>query len=115
MTKTPEQIVWEHHTRSDANVQRSAMQRLTGTREGRRLLWGLLDDAGYHANPFTGNALTTANNCGRLEMGHELMKRILAADPTAYIKMQEENLQLHDALKAKLAARQKDDDYEVDA
>lgn len=60
------------------------------TKEGRAVLWSILSSAGVHQQPFAHNALTMAFRCGKLDLGNQLLARILEADPLGYIRLQEE-------------------------
>jgi hypothetical protein len=58
--------------------------------EGRRVLWGLLSTSGIFRSSFTGNS-TTFFNEGARDQGLVLLKKIIAAKPSAYNQMMLEN------------------------
>lgn len=99
------------HIQDDRIVQREELRRFLSSPNGRRLLWGILDDCGTFSNPHSGNALDSAFKAGMMAAGQALLTRIEDADPFGFIKMQEENLRIQQALAAKLAVRDEDDEY----
>ena len=82
------------------------------TYQGRRFIWWILSQAGLYQDAFTQNALVTARNCGRQELGRELLGRVLKIDPDAYIKMMKENQLAEDTKAAEYAKLA--EDYEED-
>lgn len=58
---------------------------------GRRLLWWLLRIGRVGMQPYSGNALNTAFACGELNIGQQVLERILASSPQGYILMMTEN------------------------
>lgn len=62
------------------------------TPEGRMLLWWLLQQGRVGTQPFTSNALTTAFQCGELNVGNIILDRIIRVDPAIYVRLQQENL-----------------------
>jgi hypothetical protein len=70
----------------------SAIAHLDQTREGREFLWWLLKIGRVGEQPFTANALTTAFNCGELNVGQQIQARLIAVDPAIYVRMQQEQL-----------------------
>lgn len=63
------------------------------TREGRALLWWLLSETQFGHNPHTANALNTAFNCGRAEVGLRLIARIEQVDAAGFVRMQLEKIE----------------------
>jgi hypothetical protein len=57
---------------------------------GRRLLWWILELGKVNHQPFTGNALTTAFNCGEMNVGQRFLERLLLVSPQGYVKMMQE-------------------------
>lgn len=113
MDEKRKQRIQERHTRDDELVQREAMRRLLSKPDGRRLVWGLLAETGLFENPHTGNALDTAFRAGMMSVGQSMLARIEAADKRSFLQMQEENMQIKEALEAKLAEGT-DDGYATD-
>lgn len=62
------------------------------TPEGRKFLWWLLQIGKVNTQPFTTNAITTAFNCGELNVGNTILARITDVDPASYVQMQQESL-----------------------
>lgn len=60
--------------------------------EGRRVMYGLLGSFGLYKDTFNTNALAMANVSGMRKAGLILLAEIEAADPMAYILMQQENI-----------------------
>jgi len=57
---------------------------------GRRLLWWLLDIGCIGHQPFTQNSLSTAFNCGQLNVGQRIMDRMLSVSPDGYVNLLKE-------------------------
>lgn len=68
----------------------NAITNLASDSEGRELLWWLLQIGKVGTQPFTSNALTTAFQCGELNVGQQVLDRILEVDPAIYVRMQQE-------------------------
>lgn len=65
---------------------------------GRKFLWWLLEIGKVGLQPFTSNALNTAFQCGELNVGNQILAKILEVDPAVYVQMQQENLNAYNAL-----------------
>lgn len=113
MNEKQRQRIQERHTRDDELVQREAMRRLLSKADGRRLVWGLLCETGLFENPHTGNALDSAFRAGMMSIGQAILTRIEAADKRSFLQMQEENMQIQEALAAKLV-KEVNDEYATD-
>ena len=72
----------EHERRAQEDLRK-----VMATGEGRRVLYSILASAGVYARAFTGEALTTAHNEGRREVGISLLERIEAQAPGSYLGM----------------------------
>ena len=59
--------------------------------EGREFLWWLLQLGKVGTQPFTTNALTTAFQCGELNVGNGILERLIAVNPAIYVQMQQEH------------------------
>lgn len=78
------------------NVQiDSSIRKILSDSEGRRFLWWLLEIGRVNAQPFTTNAITTAFNCGELNVGNQVLARIVEVDPASYVRMQMEQIDDH--------------------
>lgn len=64
-------------------------QTVLASPQGRRLLWGIISDAGVFGKCFTGNS-NTFYNLGKKEFGLDILSDIIEADPNAYLKAQAE-------------------------
>lgn len=70
----------------------NAIRQATKSPEGRKFLWWLLQIGKVNTQPFTTNAITTAFNCGELNVGNTILARITEVDPASYVQMQQESL-----------------------
>ena len=75
-----------------ANVDRGLAACLE-TREGRALLWWVLSETQFGHNPHTANALNTAFNCGKVDVGLRLIARIEQVDAAGFVRMQLERIE----------------------
>ena len=57
---------------------------------GRRFFWAIWEKAGIFRDPFTPNSNQTAKNCGRMDIGREVLADVNEADWTAFAKIQQE-------------------------
>jgi hypothetical protein len=73
-----------------AERKRSDLLKVLKTAEGRRLFWGLLQEAGVFKTSYAGNALDTAFKEGRRILGLNMLTEILNVDRDAFMKMQGE-------------------------
>jgi hypothetical protein len=60
------------------------------TPQGRRVVWRILGMTHLYKESFTGNS-TTFYNEGQRSIGLQLLGELTAADPLAYVKLQQEN------------------------
>jgi hypothetical protein len=65
--------------------------------EGREFAWWLLQEGKVQMQPFTSNALTTAFQCGELNVGQKILARITEVSPAFYVQMQQEQLNGYNA------------------
>lgn len=63
---------------------------------GREFLWWLLQLGKVGVQPFTSNALTTAFQCGELNVGNGILERIITVNPAVYVQMQQEHQNEYD-------------------
>ena len=82
----------------------NALAELSQSVAGRELLWWLLQIGKVGAQPFTTNALTTAFQCGELNVGNAILERIISVNPAIYVQMQQEHQNEYDSLVARDAA-----------
>ena len=69
----------------------SAVSKAVVDAEGRKFLWWLLEIGRIGMQPFAGNALNTAFNCGELNVGQRILDRIISVSPDGYLMMMKEN------------------------
>lgn len=81
--------------RNEALEIDSAISALLKRKDGRRFLWWLLQIGQINLQPFTNNALSTAFNCGKLDVGNQILARIMEVDPSSFVTMQQERLNDH--------------------
>ena len=58
---------------------------------GRNFIWRLLTECGVYRTSYTGEALETAYNEGKRQMGLWALEEIFSASPHTYALMQKEN------------------------
>lgn len=80
---------WEKGDNADID---SAITALLGAANGRRFLWWLLAVGKVGNQPFTGDLASTAFACGELNVGNQIMSRLMAVDPEGYTSMMKEQL-----------------------
>ena len=69
----------------------SAVNKAVVDIEGRKFLWWLLQIGRIGYQPYARNALDTAFTCGELNVGQQILDRILQVSPDGYILMMKEN------------------------
>lgn len=69
-----------------------AINALFEHRNGRRLLWWLLTIGRVGTQPYAGNALNTAFSCGELNVGQQILDRMIAVSPDGYVNTMKENV-----------------------
>ena len=85
------EVLKERWHKSDEKEIDSSIYALLEHRHGRRMLWWLLRIGGIGGQPFATNALITAFNCGELNIGQQILARIITVSPEGYVKMMKEN------------------------
>lgn len=84
-----EKIKDQHQRRQ--TFRYSDIKAISKTAEGRRVLYWILDIAGIHRQPFSGeNSHLTAFNCGKMQIGNSLLIDMMTADKTILAKAQNE-------------------------
>lgn len=78
------------YLREDEQAIDNAILALLKHYEGRKFLWWCLQMGKVGAQPFTGNALTTAFGCGELNIGNQFLERITSVSPEGYVTMMKE-------------------------
>lgn len=64
---------------------------LVAHKQGRRIVWSLLSSAGVTRTPFNNSGSVTAFNCGRQQIGLELLAQVMEHVPDAYVVMLKEH------------------------
>ncbi len=67
------------------------VKEMLNRREGRDYLSWLFTITGLDHTAFTNNALSTAFNCGKQDVGREIMAHLMEVSPYGYLKMMKEN------------------------
>ena len=67
-----------------------ALRALVQHPQGRQYIYWLLEISGIARNPYSGNALATAFNCGELNVGQRIQAHLIEVAPAAFLKMLEE-------------------------
>ncbi len=73
------------------NRETEDLKWLMAHKQGRRLAWQWLADSGVFRNPFNHSGSVTAFNCGQMNLGQQLMARIMEHVPDAYVVMLKEH------------------------
>lgn len=84
----------EKHSLEDSTHEKEGIRTLLKTFHGRRFLWFLLAETGVYKNAFSQNALSTAHETGKQQIGQVLLQKIFSVDEHAYITMMQENLSI---------------------
>lgn len=79
------------YAKNDALEINAALERLLQQRDGRRLLWWLLEIGRVSGQPFRADPYLTAFGCGEMNVGNQIQARIIEASPTGYMNMQQEH------------------------
>lgn len=80
----------ERYLKEDELAITSAIEALLKHTHGRKLLWWLLEIGKVGGQPFTPNALATAFGCGELNVGQQILSRIISVSPEGYLTMMKE-------------------------
>lgn len=67
-----------------------AVEALLQHKHGRKFLWWLLEIGAIGRQPFTANALSTSFACGELNVGQQILERIIVTSPDGYVGMLKE-------------------------
>jgi len=81
---TREQQKWAEN---DLEERREFIRKALRDPGGQRLLLWLLEISKVGNQPFTSNALTTAFQCGELNIGNQLLADLMETDPAGYVNM----------------------------
>lgn len=81
----------EGWSRGDNEEIDLAINALTQHRHGRRALWWLLQIGQVGTQPFNPDPQLTAFNCGQLNVGQQILDRLIHVSPDGYIAMMKEN------------------------
>ena len=76
----------------DVSDQNEAIAALLNTYIGRRYLWWSLQIGKVGMQPFTPDERLTSFQCGELNVGQQLLARIMEVSIDGYVKMQKENV-----------------------
>lgn len=80
------------------------------SREGRAVVWWLLELTHLFENPFRENALKTAFNSGELNIGLQIQARLMTLDPEGFVTMMKEKANERNRLEQSYAPDQSDPD-----
>lgn len=69
---------------------RAALRAVMATPAGRLVMWSLLESAGIYRSVWDMSGSRTYYNAGRQDYGHELLAKLLEADPELYLAMERE-------------------------
>jgi hypothetical protein len=77
--------------KEDEQKIESAVSQAIASAEGRKFLWWLLEVGRIGMQPYSDNALNTAFSCGELNVGQQILDRIISVSPEGYLQMMREN------------------------
>lgn len=66
------------------------LQWLMAHKQGRRIAWKLMAQAGVFRNPFNHSGSLTAFQCGQMNEGQRLLSAVMEHAPDAFVLMQKE-------------------------
>jgi len=66
------------------------LRQLLSHRMGRNFIWNVLSQCGVYRSSFNGDHTSTIFNEGKRSIGLWIMEQIMAADDSAYLRMQRE-------------------------
>lgn len=75
----------------DENAIHESIAALMKHPQGRKFLWWLLQVGGVGSQPFSGNALQTSFNCGVLNVGNQILEKIVSTSSEGYLEMMKES------------------------
>ncbi len=71
----------------DQRIDRAFMQLLDNP-EGQQFVWWLLQIGRVGNQPFTSDPAITAFNCGELNVGNQILARLISVSPQGYVNLQ---------------------------
>ncbi len=96
--KTPEQRALEKYNANLSAEVDKTFQELTKSHSGRSLLWWLLQIGRVNLQPFSSSAERTAFNCGELNVGNQILAKLIEVSPEGYLSMMKEKQSERSAL-----------------
>ena len=79
----------KHHEFIDAQINKAFLELLASSHGG-ELIWWLLQTGQLHTNPYCqGDPHQTSFNTGALNVGNQILVKILEANPKAYVQLME--------------------------
>lgn len=88
---TQEDNLKRRWAREDDGAVEDAITALMEHRDGRKFILWLLRIGGVGLQPYTGNALQTAFNCGTLNVGNQVLEQVTRLSPEKYVLTMKEN------------------------
>lgn len=73
--------------KTSAKEQRRQVRAVLSTRDGRQVLWRLLEYCRPMGSVFDLHPTSMAHNSGKQDVGHYVVAEITKADPNAYLRM----------------------------
>lgn len=70
-----------------ARIEADDLKWLMAHKQGRRIAYKLLSDAGLFRNPFNHSGSVTAFNCGAMNIGQQFLAQIMEHAPDSYMTM----------------------------
>jgi hypothetical protein len=77
----------EKVARREKTLEDQALSKLLADVSGRQLLWWLLRIGKVSANPYSLDPYQTAFACGELNVGNQILARIVETEPAGYLQM----------------------------
>lgn len=88
--KTDEQKALEKYNANLSAEVEKTIQELTQSHPGRAFLWWLLQLGRVNIQPFSSSPEKTAFNCGELNVGNQILAKIIEVTPEGYLTMMKE-------------------------
>lgn len=66
------------------------IQDLLKRADGREFIWWLLQIGKFGTQPFAADSYLTAFGCGELNVGQQIFDAVISADPSGFLRMQQE-------------------------
>lgn len=91
------------HKADEQAIERAVLANLA-SEDGRNFLWWLLEIGRINMQPFDRDPSITAFNCGELNVGNQILARVVETSPEGYLAMQKERANARSSRDTQLSA-----------